>query len=74
MSEDSCASGREAKLGGRWFLPCLNQPARNVLAFTDDGAAIVKTLRFCDQHIGQLIDEGRVDHPAPTFQQIRKDR
>lgn len=65
MSDLVCAAGRGADYGGRWTLPCLNQPARHVLAFSKEIGGIQATgtpvLRFCDEHIEQLVFGGLVD-------------
>lgn len=60
-----CDAGRRASYGGRWNFPCLNQPARNVLAFSAaiggervDGTPV---LRFCDEHMGRLVADGLIN-------------
>lgn len=65
MSDLVCDAGRTAFYGGRWPYPCLNQPARHVLAFSaklgGDRSPGSPTMRFCDPHMEQLIFDGVVD-------------
>lgn len=65
MSELVCDAGRKAFYSGRWMYPCLNQPARHVLAFSEElgGPQVPGTpvMRFCDEHAEQLVFDGVID-------------
>lgn len=57
-----CAAGREADFGGRWVVPCMSAEPRHVLGFGDDGGLVLE-LRFCDEHMQQLIAAGLIEDP-----------
>lgn len=61
--ELTCQAGRMASKGGAWTVPC-PQVATNVLGFGDsNGAQIPVELRFCHDHMQELIADGLVAEP-----------
>lgn len=65
MSVPVCAAGRTAFYQGRWMFPCLNQPARHQLAFSEEigGPQVPGTpiMELCDEHAEQLVFDGIID-------------
>lgn len=61
----ACDAGRTAFYGGRWMLPCLKQPVRHHIAFSEEigGPRVpgTPTLKLCDQHAEQLIFDGVIE-------------
>lgn len=65
MTIPVCAAGRQLGYQGRWRFPCLNQPARHQLAFSDEiggpRAAGTPIYNLCDEHAEQLVFDGVID-------------
>ena len=63
LEELTCWAGRQADKGGVWTEPC-PQVATNVLGFrSDSGATAPIVMRFCHDHMQELIADGLIEEP-----------